>query len=102
MTETVASFDAEPPAPVHVSVKVVVCASADVICVPDIALLPDQPPDARQFVALLELQVSVEVPPWATCAGFAERVMVGTGGATLTATVADCVAEPPGPVQASV
>lgn len=82
--------------------NVVVCASADVTCVPDVALVPDQPPDARQFVALLELQVSVEVPPWATCAGFADRVTVGTGGAALTATVADCVVEPPGPVQASV
>jgi hypothetical protein len=102
VTETVASFDAEPPAPVHVSVNVVVCASADVTCVPDVALVPDQPPDARQFVALLELQVSVEVPPCATWAGFADSETVGTGGDALTATVAVCVVEPPGPVQASV
>jgi hypothetical protein len=83
-------------------VKVVVCASADVTCVPDVTLVPDHPPDARQLVALLELQVSVEVPPWATWAGFAVRATVGTGGDAVTATVADCVVEPPGPVQASV
>jgi hypothetical protein len=44
----------------------------------------------------------VEVPPCATCAGAADSVKDGAGGVALTATEAVCVAEPPGPVQASV
>jgi hypothetical protein len=102
VTVTVTSFDVDPPAPLQVSVKVVVCASVEVTCVPDIALVPVHPPEAEQLVALLELQVNVDVPPCATWAGFADKVTVGTGGRALTTTFADCVVEPPGPVQASV
>jgi len=43
---TVADWDAEPPAPVHVSVYLVVAFSADVLFEPLIASLPLQPPDA--------------------------------------------------------
>ena len=54
------------------------------LCVPLVALLPLQPPEAVQEVALVELQVSVEAPPVATTDGFATNVAVGT---TLTTTV---------------
>ena len=37
------------------------------------------PPEALQDVALVELQVSVELPPCAMEVGFAERVAVGAG-----------------------
>lgn len=78
------------------------CVSAGVTKVPDVLRLPDHPLDAMQLVALVEDQVSVEVPPVPTCAGFAEILTVGTGGIALTATVAVCEVEPPGPLQFSV
>lgn len=76
--------------------------NAGVTKVPDVLRLPDQPLDAVQLVALVEDQVSVEVPPEPTCVGFAEMFTVGTGGVALTATVAVCEVEPPGPLQLSV
>jgi hypothetical protein len=62
-------------------------------------LLPLQPPDAVQAVALLLDQVSVDEAPDFTLLGVA--VSVTTGALLETVTVADCVAEPPGPVQVS-
>jgi hypothetical protein len=56
--------------------------------VPLVALTPLHPPDAVQFVALVELQVSVEVPPEITLAGLAAIDTVGAGGPlTVTVTV---------------
>jgi hypothetical protein len=54
--------------------------SAPVDWLPEVALAPDQPPEAVQEVALVEDQVSVEDPPLATDAGFAASDTVGTGG----------------------
>jgi len=48
---------------------------------------PDQPPDAVQEVALVEDQVSVELPPLFTVLGLAVKVTVGAGW--VTDTVAD-------------
>jgi hypothetical protein len=59
-------------------------------------LAPLQPFDAVQLVALVVLQVSVEVPPLATDAGLAVRATVGAG-TTVTVTLFD--ADPPEPVQ---
>lgn len=59
--------------------------SAPVVCVPDIALLPDHAPLAVQDVAFVLDHVSVEEPPDATLAGEALSVTVG---AVTTATVA--------------
>jgi hypothetical protein len=53
-----------------------------------------------QVVALVEDQVRVDVPPWATLVGLA--VSDTPGGAAETVTVADCDAEPPAPVQVKV
>jgi hypothetical protein len=61
-----------------------------------VALLPVQPPDAVQLVALVELQVSVDVAPLATLAGLAVKDSVGAG-ATVTVTL--CDADPPAPLQ---
>ena len=44
---------------------------APVLCVPLVALLPLQPPVAVHEVALVELHVSVELPPLAITVGFA-------------------------------
>jgi hypothetical protein len=85
---------------VHESVYIVVAVRAAVDTLPLRALLPDQPSDAVQLVALFEAQVSVDVLPLAMVLGFAEIVTVGAG--VLTDTVADWEALPPGPVHVRV
>jgi hypothetical protein len=89
-----------------VRVKLPLAVSAPVDWLPEVALVPDQPPEAVQEVALVEDQVSVEAPPLATEVGFAASDTVGTGGggadAAVTVTVADALALPPAPVQVSV
>jgi hypothetical protein len=81
-------------------VKVAFAVSAPVDCVPLGASAPDQPPEAVQPVALVELQVSIEELPLVTLVGFALSVAVGTGS---TVTVADTLAlVPPAPVQSIV
>ena len=54
--------------------------SAPVDWLPEVALAPDQPPEAVQEVAFVEDQLSIEDPPLATDAGFAASDTVGTGG----------------------
>ena len=71
--------------------------SAAVVSLPEVALSPDQAPEAVQESAFVEDQVSVEDPPLATDAGLAASDTVGAGGNTVTATVA--LALPPEPVQ---
>jgi hypothetical protein len=68
-------------------------------CEPLRPLEPLQPPDAVQAVALALDQVSAEEAPAFTVLGAA--VSVTTGALLDTVTVADCVADPPGPVQVS-
>jgi len=71
VTVTVADCDAEPPVPVHVSVNFVFDERADVTCVPLVGSGPDQPPDAVHAVALVELQIKVDVLPELTVLGLA-------------------------------
>jgi hypothetical protein len=99
-TVTVADCDAEPPTPVQVRVNFVVAVRAAVVCEPAVGSAPLQPPEAVQAVALVEDQVSVDVAPLLTVAGFAVRVTAGAG--VVTDTVADCAALPPVPLQVSV
>ena len=73
--------------------------SAPVVCDPLVDMLPDQPPDAVQVVALVDDQVSVELAPLVTVLGLAVNLTVGAGAAGVTETVADWVALPPAPVQ---
>jgi hypothetical protein len=70
---------------------------APVLCVPLVALLPLQAPEAVHEVALVELHVSVEEPPPAMEVGFAVNVTVGAG-TTVTVAVAALLV-PPVPVQ---
>jgi hypothetical protein len=60
---------------------------------------PDQLPEAKHALASLLVQTSVAALPEVTVLGVAPMVTVGVG--RVTVTVADCVAEPPGPVQVS-
>jgi hypothetical protein len=71
VTDTVADCVALPPAPVQVSPKVVLAVSAPVACEPLIALLPDQPPEAAQDVALVDDHVRLDALPLATVLGLA-------------------------------
>jgi hypothetical protein len=68
-----------PPAPVHVSVKVVVLLSDPVLALPLTGSVPDQPPEALQLAALLEVQLNVEAAPALTVTGVAVRLTVGPG-----------------------
>jgi hypothetical protein len=63
--------------------------------------VPCQPPVAMQEVALVEVQVSVELPPTRTLVGLAVSVTVGAAAAA-TVTLADWEAVPPAPLHVSV
>jgi len=102
VTETVLLARAVPPAPVQLSVKDVLAFNAPVLCVPAVALLPLQPPDAVHEVAFVELHVKVLLPPLATVVGDADNVTVGAGVALVTVMEALAWAVPPAPVQLSV
>jgi hypothetical protein len=78
-TETVRDWLALPPAPVQISVKVLVLVRLLRTSLPVSALLPLQAPDAVQVVALLLLQLKVLLPPDATLLGLAENVRLGAG-----------------------
>jgi hypothetical protein len=99
-TTTVVLCLAVPALPVQVSVYVVVCVSAGVDFDPLIARLPDQPPEAVQALALVEVQVSIDVAPLEMLDGLALKETVGAAAATVTVT--DWDAEPPLPWQVSV
>ena len=64
---------------------------------PLVPLLPLQLPDAVHAVALVELHVNVELPPFAIEVGFAVSVTVGAD-TTVTIAVAGLLV-PPVPVQ---
>ena len=78
-TVTVVDLLTLPPAPVQVRVKLPLAVSAPVDWLPDVALVPDQPFEAVQVVALVEDQVRVEDAPLATEVGFAASYRVGAG-----------------------
>jgi hypothetical protein len=100
LTETVADWDALPPAPVQVNVYVEFAVSAPEDCDPLKAWLPDQAPEAEQEVALADDQAIVDALPLEIELGLALILTVGAG--ELTVTVADWVALPPKPVQVNV
>jgi hypothetical protein len=100
--DTVTLASAERLEPVHASVNVDCEVSAVVVCVPDVALVPDQAPEAVQLVAFVDDHVSTEVPPLITLVGLALSETVGCGGAAVTVIVTLRCALPPGPLQESV
>jgi hypothetical protein len=83
--ETVADVLAVPPAPLQARVNVLEFVNAPLDWVPEVALAPDQPPEAVQAVALVDDQVSVEDPPLEMELGFAVSDTVGaaTGAAVV-------------------
>ena len=74
---TLAVPDIEPPEPLQVSVypeEPVTLTFAD----PEVGCDPDQPPEAAQEVALVELHVSVTAPP--ICTALADALIDTLGG----------------------
>jgi hypothetical protein len=64
---------------VQVRLNVASAFIGGVTSVPDIALEPDQPPDAEHEVAFVDDQVMVDVPPASTKPGEAPTLTVGAG-----------------------
>jgi hypothetical protein len=62
---------------VQVNEYVVVVVRTLVLCEPEVALVPDHPPEAVQEVALVEFQLRFDVPPEDTERGLADIVTVG-------------------------
>ena len=89
----------EPPTPVQVSEYDVVAETGPMLCVPLVAFVPLQPPEAVHEVAFVEFHANVELPPFAIDAGFAVSVAVGLPG-TVTVAVTTLLV-PPAPVQVS-
>jgi hypothetical protein len=80
---------------------------APVETLPAVGSEPLQLPDAVHEVALVELQLSAEVPPLVTPVGVTAKLTDGAGGGgggggAVTVIVAVAVPDPPGPVQVSV
>jgi hypothetical protein len=82
LTSTVAA-PLVPPVPVHVKEYELRSASAPVLCVPLVAFVPLQLPDAVHDVAFVELHVSVEALPLATEVGAAPSDAVGSAVVVL-------------------
>jgi len=97
-TVTLAESLALPPGPLQVSVKLRFAVRALIVWEPDVALLPDQSPEAVQLLVLALLQLKVVEPFITTLFGLADRETVGaTAAATAILTVS--LTSPPGPVQ---
>lgn len=90
---TVAVFVVDPPGPEQVKLKFVDAVIAPVFPLPDVALLPDHPPDAVQLVALLVDQASVDEFPEATEVGVAVKLIDGSGVALVTVSCRICTPE---------
>jgi hypothetical protein len=96
--DTVACRCVVPPAPVHESVKVDAAEKGPTLWLPEVCFDPAQPlrpPLPVQLVALLVVQLSVELPPTGTEAGAAEKFTVGAGVPPVTVTVTARFAVPP-------
>ena len=77
-----------PPAPVHWRLYVPVAVRLVRFCEPEVGREPVHAPEAVQLVALVDDQVSIELPPLATEVGLPVNVSVGAGGGVpLTVTV---------------
>ncbi len=62
VTVTLTVWLVVPPAPLHVSEKAASLTREFMVSLPDVDLLPDQPPPAVQFVVLVEDQFKTTLP----------------------------------------
>ena len=93
--DTVTESEPLPPDPVQVRVNPVCVAKGPTDWLPCVPFAPDQPPLAVHAVALLLVQLNVELPLSGTLSGFALRFTIGGGVEEVTVTVTDWLAEPP-------
>jgi hypothetical protein len=89
---------AVPPRPLQDRIYTLSEVSAVSVCEPDLALLPDQSPEAVQSVVLLLFQLSVVEPAKGRLDALAVRLTDDADG-PATVTLTESVALPPGPVQ---
>ncbi len=99
-TETVRL--AEPPAPEQVNVYDAAALKGPTDSDPEMALVPDHPPDAVHEVAPADDQVSVTGEPVTTDVALELNVTVGAPAEDVTATETVRLAEPPAPEQLNV
>ena len=91
VTATVTDWLAEPPVPVQASVNVVFAVKLPVLAEPEIAFVPDHPPDAVHEVASVVLQVSVVALPDVTGMGLADKATVGPGVVGGETVLVECL-----------
>ena len=77
VTVTLIESLAVPPGPLQDRLKLLFVVNALIVREPDVALLPDQPPDAVQSLACLLVQLIVVEPFIGTVAGLADNEIVG-------------------------
>jgi hypothetical protein len=82
-------------------IKLLFSVNPLIVSEPDVALLPDQSPEAVQLVTLLLFQLNVVEPLADTLDGLADRLTMGALGAT-TVTLTESLALPPAPLQDNV
>ena len=87
-----------PIGPLQTRVKLVLEVRLLILSEPDDSPTPDQPPEAVQLVALLEVQLKVVEPPNGRLDGLADRFAVG-GSGEATITLTESFASPPIPLQ---
>jgi hypothetical protein len=103
VVSTVTDWLAEPPAPLQLSVNVLLAAvNEPVLAEPEVARAPLHAPDAEHAVALADDHVSVALEPLTTVVASAVNTTVGVGGGCVTVAVTDRIAVPPLPVQFNV
>ncbi len=101
-TATVTEIEVLPPAPVQSRVKVVSRVSAPLDWLPEVPLLPDQPPEAVQLSALLAVQFRVAEVLKAAGDGVADRVTAGARVGSDGTAAERLVLPPPPPPHPAV
>jgi len=89
---------AVPPGPLQDKLNTLSEVSDDIVCEPDVTLLPDQSPEAVQPVVLLLFQLNVVEPLKGRLDALAVRLTDDADG-PATVTLTESLALPPGPVQ---
>ena len=98
-TVTLTDSVALPPAPLQVRLKLLFEIKALMVWEPDVALSPDQSPEAVQSVVLVVFQLRVVVPLEGKFEGLADKLTVGRPKGAATVTLTESLALPPAPLQ---
>jgi hypothetical protein len=91
-TVTLTEREIVPPGPVQSRLNAVLAYRSVETCLPELALLPAQPPEATHPVVFCELHVRPVLSPGPIRVGHAVKVSVGAGGTAATVTVTERLA----------